>query len=83
MRGAREHLAWPQVAYPDWYLKTHQDEGDLGVKEKAEKRKGIIPRSAKAEKMPEAANNKDSKPCYKSLLSADGKHMPCCTETGF
>lgn len=32
-------LAWIQVAYTDGYLKIHQDEADLGVKEKADKQK--------------------------------------------
>lgn len=34
----------------------HQDEADLSVKEKVEKQESIIPRSAKAEEMPEAVN---------------------------
>lgn len=49
-------LAWTQVVCPEQYLTMHQSEAELGVKEKAEKQKGIIPRSAKAEKMPEVVN---------------------------
>lgn len=66
--GVSEYLNTDIVAYPDWYLKLQQDEADLGVNEKAQKRKGIIPRSTKAEKMPEAFNNKDFEPSYKSCL---------------
>lgn len=53
-------------------LKTHQDEADLGVKEKAEKQESIIPRSAKAEEMPEAVNkilNPATRVCYLMIVN--------------
>lgn len=40
-------LAWTQVVDPELYLKMHQDKVEFGVKEKAERQKGIILRSAK------------------------------------
>lgn len=65
--GVSKYFSMDTVAYPDWYLQMYQDEVDLGVKEKAEKLKCIIPRCTKAEKMPEAVNNKDFEPRYKRV----------------
>lgn len=53
----------------------HPDKVGLGVKEKAERQKGIAPRSEKAGKMPDAVN-KILNPDTKGLLPVDGKHMP-------
>lgn len=71
--SASEFLAGTQEVYPDSYLKTHWNEADLVSEEKTKKQKGIIPRSTKAEEMPETVNNKDFEPGHKRV---------CCLLTG-
>lgn len=57
--------AWIQVAYPDWYLKIYQDEADLGVKEKADKQKGITRRSKKGSRCQKQSTTKILNPATK------------------
>lgn len=74
-------LAWTPVAYPNWYLKIYQDEADLGVKEKADKPKGIILQiQERGEDARSSQQQRFRTQLQKSLLFADGKDMPCCTE---